>query len=400
MKIAMVCIGDAADVPGLGPPADRAVALSSALTVQGHDVVIYQRRGAPAPERSPDMTQVRVVRLVAGPPVELSEEQVTPYVGTFAWQLRYALRRQRPEVIHTHGWLAGLAALLTAGPERHSVVHTFHRPLSASGPQPSRRTSPQMSVNRRGVERAITRRAAHLIAASTQEQRCLIRLGAPTNQVSIVPPGVDCDQFDPRGITQPCQQRFRLVAFGSPGHPENRDTISALSALPDTELVIMPDPDEWTWAPDTTQAAHRHAERLAVADRLRVVPTRDPSRRAAVLRGAHAALCQSTSPLGAAPLEAMACAVPVITTTAADPLEAVIDNITGLHIDHPDPTTLARVVRELITDTTRQQCLGIAARDRAANRYSWSHIATETRRVYNQLTSLNKTDGKLDTQFS
>lgn len=74
-----------------------------------------------------------------------------------------------------------------------------------------------------------------------------------------------------------------------------------------------------------------------------------------------------------------------LTTPAADSIDAVVDRVTGLHIDRCAPRPVARVVHELLTNEPMRQGMGLAGRDRAITRYNWARIATETSRAYQRV---------------
>lgn len=385
MKIAMVCFAGATDAPEGSPQAGRVPGLATALVDQGHDVAVYVREGASGAGRGTMMGGARVVPIPGGPPHALTEAEATPHAGPFAERLREALARQRPDVVHSHGWLAGVATLLSGGEDRAPVVHTFHRPwlLPRPGPKVGR-----TAMNRCRAERAIARRADQLIASSLDEQLSLMRIGVPRARVSLVPPGVDCEELPPDGIQEPREGRFRLVIFGRSDRADGgiEAAMRALTALPDTELVIAPEPAGSSWVPAEAERTRQLADRLRVADRVRLEDEADHSQRRELVRSADTVLCLDLSQgQGAMPLEAMACAAPIITTPGADRLGAVIDGVTGVHVDANDPKLLALAVRQLLDNPALRQGLGLAGRDRAVHRYGWSHIAAETGRLYRQL---------------
>lgn len=390
MKIAMVNFGGEASGPGLGAPKTQLRALASALVEQGHEVGVYRRRDAGCDE---DLTPsgVRLIELDAGPPIELDEDEMVRQAGAFIERLGSALRSDRPDVVHSHGWLSGLVGLLATRRDRIPVAHSFGRPDWQSVDRDRADAGlPGRNGSQAQVERLVARRASQLIASSPVERSGLVRGGVARHRVSMVPPGVDCERLRPDGIGEPREAKFRLVLLGPPLRSDNASTvIRALPMIPDTDLVIASDrDDEEEWTSDAAEHARQLAARLDVAERVHPRSMRDPDRRAALLRSADAVLCLSPSRRpGEGPLEAMACGVPVITTSAADPVEAVVDGVTGLCIDQCGPKFLAHVVLELLVNEALRQGMGLAARDRAEHRYSWAHIATETSRVYQRIAS-------------
>lgn len=85
-------------------------------------------------------------------------------------------------------------------------------------------------------------------------------------------------------------------------------------------------------------------------------------------------------------LEAMALGVPVL-TGCPELSEGVLDGVTGLHLrgGGPPARELAHSLRRLFDNDSLRDGMGLAARDRALNRYSWARIAAETSRVYQDI---------------
>lgn len=389
MKVAMVNFGGGP--PGPAPSASKGQlrALASALVKQGHEVTVYRRRdaGRGGAGSDPAPSAARVVELEAGPPIELAEAEVIREAGAFTERLGNALRSDRPDVVHSHGWLSGLVGLLATRRDRLPVAHSFGRPAG----KPARPDRADAGPGTRAqVERLIARRATQLIATSPVEQSGLVRGGVARHRVSMVPPGVDCERLCPGGTREPRKAEFLLVLLGSPERAGSAAAvIQALPMIPGADLVIASDPDDQEartlW---TAEHARELAARFNVAERVHPLPMREPDQRAVLLRSADAVLCLTASRRpGEGPLEAMASGVPVITTPAADPVEAVVDGVTGLCIDRCEPRFLAQVVLELLANNALRQGMGLAGRDRAEHRYSWAHIATETSRVYHRIAS-------------
>src|SRR5512144_2528901 len=70
----------------------------------------------------------RVVHVPAGPEVPLPKEELTAYLPQFVEGIRaFAMsKRQRYDLIHSHYWMSGLAAIDLKGEWNAPVVHMFH----------------------------------------------------------------------------------------------------------------------------------------------------------------------------------------------------------------------------------------------------------------------------------
>ncbi|MBD3782261.1 MAG: glycosyltransferase family 4 protein [Micrococcales bacterium] len=68
-------------------------------------------------------------------------------------------------------------------------------------------------------------------------------------------------------------------------------------------------------------------------------------------------------------LEAAAMGVPTVTTRATGAIDSVDDDVTGRLVEVSDPRALARAMSDLLSDRTRAQQLGHAAREKAVRAY-------------------------------
>jgi D-inositol-3-phosphate glycosyltransferase len=385
MKVALV------SYPGpLGSVADRRTEsditqLAQALAEQDHEVVLYSRQRARAETELadgnvPDLAGVVTVPLPAGPSAATTGRQVTKHTERFTSALRDELTRHKPDVVHSHCCLGGLAALLATQETSIPVAHTFHQLRAPYLADPSERSEQggTTGTDPARAMRAVARHADQVLAATDAERRSLIGIGTSRQRVKVIPVGIDAEHIDPEAAAEPCALSHRVVLVGSCTGAEL--AISALPALPDTELVLLDHSGELSR--DRIAELRRLAKRLRVIHRVRVGV--EPSRRTELLRSADVAVYfPAVDDDGAAPLEPMACAIPVV--TCGEPSEAVVDGVTGVHLDRPSRRDFTRMLRELLGDETRRLGMGLAGRDRALRRYQWSRIAAENAHVYEEL---------------
>jgi glycosyltransferase involved in cell wall biosynthesis len=90
-------------------------------------------------------------------------------------------------------------------------------------------------------------------------------------------------------------------------------------------------------------------------------------------------------PFGTAPLEAMACGLPVIVSAVGGHLDTVLDGVTGLQVPARNPEALAGLLRRLIANPDPRSSLGGGAAVRVKSLYAWTRIAAETAAVYEKL---------------
>ena len=219
------------------------VEVAGVLGRAGHDVRVYTRRDTPD---QPDPTGVTVEYGPAGPPEPLEDDALLPYVDEFAAWLGERWRDWRPELVHAHFWLSGLASVATAHELGLPVVQTYHS-LGSIRRRWYGRAEP---VTRERVrhERALGRSVDRVIAQCQAERVELVRLGVPREAISVVPSGVDTGLFTPDGpgVPDAAEGRRRILAVGRPSLPNGfHELISVLRLVPDAELVIAggPPPD-------------------------------------------------------------------------------------------------------------------------------------------------------------
>src|SRR4051794_13149084 len=117
-------------------------ALARALGARGHHVDVYTRRdNSELPERVALYDRVQVVHVPAGPARMLPKDELLQWMPDFGDWLAEAWsgpdgEPMRPDVVHAHFWMSGVAALRAvrrlADPVRSAVtaeiplVQTFH----------------------------------------------------------------------------------------------------------------------------------------------------------------------------------------------------------------------------------------------------------------------------------
>ena len=362
--------------------------LAAAIARRGVRVVVHTRRDNPTlPERVQMAPGVEVHHVDAGPPTQVPKDELLPYMDSFAQSLHSAWRRNRPDVVHAHFWMSAYAALRAATPLGIPVVQTFHAlGIVKRRYQGDQDTSPPERID---IERDIVRRVDHIVATCTDEVFELIRLGASSADLTVIPCGVDLALFGPEGRSEPRPKaRQRLVCVGRLVERKGiGNAISALAELPEAELVVAGGPDRSELASDReAQRLMRVAEDEGVAERVDMRGRLGREDVPRLLRSAEALVSVPWyEPFGIAPLEAMACGVPVVASAVGGMIDSVVDGVTGVHVPPRDPERLADALRSLLADKHRRLAYGRAGVKRARRLYDWNRIAASTLDVYARL---------------
>lgn len=381
-------------------------ALATAQAARGHKVTVYTRRTAAHQAATAALAPgAQVAHVPAGPARELPKEDLAPFMGDFGDQLALAWRDQPPDIVHTHYWMSGVAALAGTRRTPIPVVATFHalaadrianRTASEAQLAGLEISSAERERERVGVERAVAQAADAVIALTTAEAAYLTgpAAGVSPARVTVIPVGVDTALFTPDGPVLDRGAPARLVAVSRLVERKGiRTVIEAIASLPGCELLIAGGPDPGQVGSDPVIRTLRdHARLHGVSGRVRFLGRVPHADVPALLRSADAFVCAPRyEPFGTAALEAAACGVPVVATAVGGLREHVIDGVTGLLVAPPAPALpdvtstcaqdLASATAKLLADPARRAQLGSAGARNAA-RYSWPRIAGQILDAY------------------
>jgi D-inositol-3-phosphate glycosyltransferase len=362
-------------------------ALAGALADRGHQIVVHTRRDDDTlPDRVRLRPGVTVEHVRAGPARPLPKDDLLPHMAEFGERLAKRWAGGRPDVVHAHFWMSGLAALQGCREHGIPLAQTFHALGSVKRRyQGEADTSPPERVE---LESKVAREAQLVIATCSDEVEELCAYGVQRDSAAVVPSGVDLEHFRPDGPVAPRGIRRRVLSIGRLVPRKGTDTlIEALAEVPDTELVVAGGPDLGGLNTDPEIARLRElAAGHGVADRV-VFVGRVPHEQAAELMRAADVVASVPwyEPFGIVPIEAMACGVPILGSAVGGHLDTVVDGVTGLLVRPRDPAATADRLRVLLDDARWRTVLGHAGVRRARDRYSWRRIAAETEAAYARL---------------
>ncbi|MFG3227180.1 glycosyltransferase [Kitasatospora sp. NPDC048194] len=375
-------------------------ALAAGLARRGHRVTVHTRRDDPDLDPLvPFGPGVVVHHVPAGPPRPLPKDQLLPYMPAFGDRLGEHWGAERPDVVHSHFWMSGLASLLGAsvcdgsagaGPP---VVHTYHALGTVKRRhQGAADTSPPGRI---AIETAVGLGAARIVATCRDEVGELQAMGVDPERSRIVPCGVDTRRFSPDGPVAERSGRPRLLQIGRLVPRKGADTaIRALAALPGAELLLAGGPPAWELPHDPEAGRLRDLARaLGLGERVRLLGGVAPSDMPALIRSADLVLCPARyEPFGIVPLEAMACGVPVVATAVGGQLDTVLDHRTGRLVAPDRPAELAEACAHLLARPGLRAAYGRAGRKRALDHFGWDRIAAATELVYRELLDRSRSE--------
>ena len=293
------------------------------------------------------------------------------------WQLRRAIRRLGPDIVHTHsskaGFLGRLAARAAGVPH---IVHTPHGHVFEGyfSPVATRAFTLLERVAARWTDRIIT------LSDDEAQDHLRLRIGRPGQFVTI-PSGVDLD-------TVRAASPVSLVS----GRPVI-GAVARLVPVKGLQYLIDAAPEILRRCPDARfllvgdgemrPALEAQADALGLSDRIVFTGFREDI--PALIAGMDVFVLPSINEgMGRVLVMAMVLGKPIVATRVGGVAELLGDGEAGLLVPPRDPAALAEATTTLLRDATRASALAEAGR-RRASRYSAEAMLEALARLYREV---------------
>jgi glycosyltransferase involved in cell wall biosynthesis len=329
---------------------------------------------------------VKAVERAGGRHVALPLDRKSPYaIWRNAARLEALIRAENVGIVHARSrapaWSAWLAARRTGA----HFVTTYHGVYSEDLPF-KRRYNAVMAKGE--IVIAASRYVAELIVA---------RHSLYPTRVRVIPRGVDTASFDP-AIVVPDRlarlaQAWRLPD-GAPtivlpgrltGWKGQAVLLAAVARLERRDLCCVLVGSDQGRSRYSAQLV-REAERLGIADRVRLVGDCDDMPAAMMLSDVVVHASTQPEAFGRVVIEAQAMGRPVIAADLGAPAETVREGETGWLVPPNDPAALAAALgRALAMSAEDRQALGQRARAAVEQRYTVRAMQDATLDVYEEL---------------
>jgi len=311
------------------------------------------------------------------------------------------------DVIHCHTWythLAGCLAKQLTGGRLVLTTHSLepHRPWKVEQLGSAYHASSW-------VEKTAYQNADGVVAVSAAMREDVHTLyGVPLERTRIIPNGIDLDEYkptpDPAVLARyEIDPRKPYVLFVG-RITRQKGIIHLVNAVKDihagAQVVLCagaPDTQEIKLEMEDAVARARRESAVPIVWIAAIVPKKDII---PLYTLASVFVCPSVyEPFGIINLEAMACETPVVATEVGGIKEVVVSGETGVLVpfepiggtnsEPKDPAQFARdlagAVNQLLDEPRRMRQMGIQARKRVVEHYSWSSIARCTLDFYREL---------------
>lgn len=358
--------------PNWSGASNYCITLCRKLIGLGHEVLLLTEPGKP-------LDRARKAGIPCDDTIRLNHRNPALYLHAIK-RMAKLFTEFRPDIISSHinegAWMAGMVARRAAPKAAVVRVRTDIDP-------------PKGHFINRYVHHVWT---DHLIVGSQLHKRlCRQILEYPDEGIDVVYGAVDTDEYSPAprtahvlrdelGITNDSFV-IGLVARLDPvkGHEYALDALRLLRGLP-TPVVLACIGYESNRSVAWLQA---EAERLGVADRLRVSMTRREDL-PDLLNGCDAGLVTSVGSEAncRAALEFMSTGKPVVATTVGVIPEIIQDGEQGFLVQPRDAAGLAHALQKLVINPVLRRRAGLAARSHALANFNLDLFASRTESVY------------------
>ena len=374
----------------MGGPALHVAYLTAGLRERGYDTTLVAgslARGEDSMAFVASGLDVDVVR------IDQLGREISPLRDLVATlRLARLIRRERPDILHTHTAKAGtvgrVAALLAGRRAPPIVVHTFHGHVLRGyfGPLRSRLF--------RLLERWLAARTTALIAVSPQVRDDLVSLGvAKPERFAVIRLGIELDQRVAGG------QNGRLESRRYLGIPTDRFAvgwIGRMTAVKRTDDVLVAFKrlrDDGVDAvlcmvgdgPDREQLERRAHELGVVRDTLFLGYQEDVAPFYAAFDALVLPSSNEGTPVSA--IEALAAGRPVVATRVGGVPDVVQEGEDGFLVEPGATDELADRLAQLARDPALRERMGRAGRERVLPRYAVARLVDDVDRLYRSLLS-------------
>jgi glycosyltransferase involved in cell wall biosynthesis len=372
----------------MGGPALHVAYLTAGLRERGYDTTLVAgslARGEDSMAFVADSLGVDIVRID-----ELGRE-ISPLRDLMATvRLARVIRRERPQILHTHTAKAGtvgrVAALLAGSRRPPIVVHTFHGHVLRGyfGPLRSRFF--------RLLERWLAAHSTALVAVSPQVRDDLVALRvAPRERFVVIRLGIELEErvapeqdgrAESRRYLGIADERFVVGWIGRmTGVKRTDDVLAAFKRLRDdgidAVLCLVGD------GPDRTHLEQRAHELGVVRDTLFLGYQEDVAQFYAAFDALVLPSGNEGTPVSA--IEALAAGRPVVATRVGGVPDVVREGEDGFLVEAGATEELAQRLAQLARDPGLRKRMGEQGRARVLPRYAVERLVDDVDRLYREL---------------
>jgi glycosyltransferase involved in cell wall biosynthesis len=373
--------------------------LARELALSGHLVDIFTRRDSIGQKQLVQLADnTRVVHVPAGPAYHVPKEQMLPYMQAFSRFVTRFARRQPAlyDIVHANFFMSGMVAQHLKQVLGIPFVITFHalgqvRRLA----QGAADSFPPARVR---IEGMLMRHADRIIAECPQDRLDMEDLyGAPPSRITVAPCGFDPEELWPVPMDEARAHlglptgKFLVLQLGRMVPRKGVDTVIQGVAMlrarhgVDAGLLVVGGDIGHPHGRDSAEMARLRslAAQLGIGEHVHFAG-QQPRTELRYYYGAANAFVTTPwyEPFGITPVEAMACARPVIGSEVGGIKSTVVDGTTGFLIPSRDPQAVADRLATLHHNPELASAMGEHGLRRAYQHYTWRIVAQQAAAIY------------------
>jgi len=348
----------------------------------------------------------RVVHIPAGPEVPLPKAELERYIPKFVQGIKSFAETKNIhyDLIHSHYWMSGIAAIDLANEWKIPFLHMFHT-LGLMKNRIARSPQEIEGEYRIQGEKKVISSANRIIAATLAEKSQLEFLyETPSSKIAVIPPGVDTRHFYPipkdeaKEVVGIPEKTHTILFVGRIEPLKGIDNlIQAISIIqkrgelqccPHDLVIIGGEPNAKPEEMNAEMARLQDmVETLQIENFVIFLGKQDQQMLPYYYSAAEVVVMPSHyESFGMVALEAMACGTPVVASQVGGLAFLVRDGETGFVVPGNDVQALANRLVELIKNQELRNKLGNQS-TKYAQLYSWENISEKIAEVYKQLLS-------------
>ena len=306
---------------------------------------------------------------------------------TFGWRARQFLRNKRHyyDVVHDN---QGLSYALMTIKNWLPTIATIHHPITVdrkiavrSAPKIWKKMQQWRWYSFVGMQKRVARRLSHIITVSKTAGLDISRdFNIAPDRFRIIPNGINTDLFFPIPEIKP--EKNRLIVTNSADMPLKGlyYLLRAVSKVAQTHPVKL----TVVGMPNKNGYSQKLIQKLGIGNLITFTGRIANERFVREYAKATAAVVPSVYEGFGLPVgEAMACAVPVISTTGGA-LPEVVGNA-GILVPPADHQALAGAILRVLENPQQAQKLGHAGYKRIQQHFTWSKAAEKTVAAYREI---------------
>jgi len=371
----------------IGGPAIHVILLSAGLDPARYETVLVKGMES---ETEGDMMALAQERGIKPLLIEKLGRELHPLGDLCTLRhLVHTLRRERPQIVHTHtakaGTLGRIAARLAGVP---IVIHTFH------GHVLSRYFGPVKTRVFTIIEKILARWTDAIITVSDTCRNDLLRLGiGDEHKIVTIPLGLELDRFPQKVPSLAGKLRER---FSIPPDVPIVSHVARMVPIKRHDVLLRAIPKVWEKMPqvrflligdgETRPQIEHLAQELQLDERL--ILTGFIREQEMIYADTDLLVLTSDNEgLPVAVIESLASGKPVVSTCVGGVPELIRDGVNGFLVPPGDPDKLAETLLKALQDMNRLREMGRKGQQTILERYSSARLIRDIDNLYQRLLS-------------